>query len=211
MHCSADFEEPVDATEQSGGEVTVFADQDTDDGMFAGDDPREAESTTGTVQTNTGTVETDTGTVDSTTGSPAETAEPVDSFTPEFGGNEAHPAIDPLLGFIDASEGRRQALAVGIPAALFLLLDSATANLTGVILAACIFFALYLFRRADAAETLGRGATGAGLLILAVRMYDVTRVSIGDGLTAAADLALGSALTIAIGVVLVVAGRWIGR
>jgi len=206
MHCGVDFDEPADAevAESAGGEVTLSAEA-TERTPVSEPDRSSVD------RTRDGSKEIDAarGAAGSETSSWA--ADPLDGFTPDAGDSRSDTLLAPLFAFLDRGEWRLVSFVLAVCLGFGLLVESATTSFTGLRAVAAVALGLYMLSRVTARETVAAGATGAGLLTLGVRAYDVVRITIGDGLGAAVDLLAGSGIGLVVAVGLVLVGRYLGR
>lgn len=209
MHCGVDFDEPADAAgaevaESAGGEVTLSAEA-TERTPVSEPDRSSVD------RTSDGAREVDAarGAAGNETSSWA--ADPLDNFTPDTGDSRSDSLLAPLFAFLDGGEWRLVAFTLAVCLGFLLLVDSATTTFTGLKFLAVAVLGWYLLGRMTARETVAAGATGAGLLTLGVRAYDVVRLTVGDGFAAAVDLLVASRVGLVVAVGLILVGRYLDR
>ena len=114
-------------------------------------------------------------------------------------------AIGGIVDYVDVSERRRRAVAVGVPF-LFWLAVELEANLGFLPVGLAAALCAYLYTRASGRETLAASAVGTGSLSIGLYLFQVYRTVAGGSTEAVADTAVRLSGWLLIGVGLVALG-----
>lgn len=152
MHCGREFDAPVDANADGGGEVTIATDRASTGGMSSRHDTK-APGTDSSARF---------GAEDARA-----TANPVGRFAPDADASPGPRVVAPLVSFLAASQARQWAFAGGVAlGVLAFLLQSVVGSAQSFVVA--ITLGAYLATRKTAQDVLASSASVSGLVVVGV-------------------------------------------